>query len=68
MSNPKIMTMYFNRGAYVCWGEELTLTTRFGIIECERSDRPGWYYVRNEHGDLDQVYWTDLSLAKKLNG
>lgn len=65
-----IVTLYFNRGAYVMW-EDVTdhglghVVTRHGIIECERTDRPGWYYVRNEHGDLELLNWTELRLAAR---
>ena len=68
------LTMYFNRGAFVTWSAILpagkanmdglaTYASRYGIIECELTTRPGWYYVRNEHGDLDVVQWSELRLA-----
>jgi|GEM_PF-6420974 len=56
---PSIVTLYFNRGAFVTWG----FPQRHGIVECESSQKPGWYYVRNEHGDLDLIHWADLHVA-----
>lgn len=62
-----LTTMYFNRGAFVSWqdvcGDEAI--TRHGIIECEMTNRPGWYYVRNEHGDLEIIHWAELALARR---
>lgn len=64
-----IVTMYFNRGTYVTW-QDVTdhglgqVVTRHGIIECELTTSPGWYYVRNEHGDLEKLQWVELRLAE----
>lgn len=65
------LTLYFNRGSFVTWafqetGEGQThVGQRFGIIECERSDRPGFYYVRDETGKLHSIKWDSLQLADR---
>lgn len=45
-----IVTLYFNRGAYVAVQD--VGGTRRGYIECEIKDRPGWYYVRERADEL----------------
>lgn len=69
MQNQPIFTMYFNHGAFVTWQEADCdeAVTRHGIVECERTDKKGWFYVRNEHGDLEQLHWTELTLANRKN-
>lgn len=62
---------HFTRRQRVSTFEELTLTVRFGRIECECNERRGWYYVRFPEGDLELMQWVDLLDApedsKRLN-
>lgn len=56
-------TLYFNHGASVMWAEGTYV--RFGEIECEHGQRPGHYYVRNEHGDLETIHFGMLQLSRR---
>lgn len=62
-NNSPLIALFFNRGAFVTWG----YPQRWGIVECESTIEPGWYYVRNEHGDLDKIHWAHLTLARKVD-
>ena len=65
-----ILTLYFNRGAKVkgktvvhVLGETRQVET-IGHVECERTDRPGHYYVRREDTKtLMSVLWLDMELT-----
>lgn len=61
-----LLNTHFYRGAFVRWikfDDPEGIYAIFGIIECERTDSPGWYYVRAENGFLYTFYWQDLKLA-----
>jgi hypothetical protein len=67
-----LIEVKYNRGAFVTWGDgrrdekgQMEAITRHGIIECPMTHKPEWYYVRNEHGDLDCVHWAELTLADR---
>lgn len=64
----KIAETYFHRGAFVKWldpDDKEGIRLRFGLVECERSDSPGHFYVRAEDGMLYDVLWSDLKLASR---
>lgn len=63
----EITTLYFNRGAFVVVAPTETVPEMRGVIECESTHRPGWYYVRRlvdgrETGPLLLVQWQDIRL------
>jgi len=64
----EITTLYFNKGARVRIAATETCPEVPGEIECENSQRPGWYYVRRRdpshalNGCLLLAQWQDLRL------
>jgi len=62
-----IITLFYKRGDLVKFviprfrhgiavGTDLVTAS----IECEVNGRPGWYYAREDAGELHLVLWTDL--------
>ena len=56
-----LITLFFNRGAFVTWG----FPQQWGVVECESTIEPGFYWVRTDVGVLAKIHWADLVLTTK---
>jgi len=63
-NNSPLITLFFNRGAFVSWG----FPQQWGIVECESTIEPGYYWVRTDLGVLTKVHWASLFLAQRQAG
>lgn len=62
----ELVTLFFNRGAYVTYPNVPGEPQQAGYIDCEHSQRSQFYYVRNEAtGLLDVVHWANMKLARR---
>lgn len=61
-----IITTHFRLGTRVSYPNVPGERQYFGIVECEKSTQPGFYYVRNDESQqLDLVYWCYMHLARR---
>lgn len=61
-----ILTTHFRMGARVGYPNVPGERQYYGIVECEKTTQPGFYYIRNEESQqLDLVYWCYMRLARR---
>lgn len=61
-----IITTHYRMGTRVSYPNVPGERQYHGIVECEKSTQPGFYYIRNEEtGMLDLVYWCYMHLARR---